>query len=300
MPEGDTVFRQCAVLHAALAGARLTRGELRVPRHGAVDLGGWEVLEVRPRGKHVLIRMRGPAPERRLLTLHSHLVMDGTWRVRSDGRLRSPRDEGRADARGKAPHTARIILEGVRPDGRAVSASGLDVQQVRLVPTGRESELVGHLGPDLLDPDWRPEHTARAAANLEEAGRRALGIALLDQRIMAGIGNVYRSEICFLERLHPRAPVSALPDPAATVELARRLLRINRDRTRRTTTGGALGREGGLWTYGRLGRPCRRCGTRIVREYLGDPLRADHGERSVYLCPRCQALPDEAFVQSVS
>lgn len=95
MPEGDTVFRQCAVLHAALAGARLTRGELRVPRHGAVDLGGWEVLEVRPRGKHVLIRMRGPAPERRLLTLHSHLVMDGTWRVRSDGRLRSPRDEDR-------------------------------------------------------------------------------------------------------------------------------------------------------------------------------------------------------------
>lgn len=289
MPEGDTVFTQCAVLHEALAGATLTSAQLRVPRHATEDLTGWRVVEVVPRGKHLLMRLLSPkgVAERRL-TLHSHLMMDGTWRVERGGRLLRPRDEGREDARGKAAHTARIVLSARHPDGEQVRAVGLDVQQVRLVRTADEPELVGHLGPDLLDPDWSAEHAATATVNLQAAAERPLGIALMDQRIMAGIGNVYRSEISFLERLHPLAPVSALADPSATVDRAHRLLLVNRMRHRRITTGGLMGRDGALWTYGRVGRPCLRCGTRIVREYIGDPEHPEQGERSIYVCPRCQ------------
>ncbi|MCS6710951.1 formamidopyrimidine-DNA glycosylase [Brachybacterium sp. EF45031] len=298
MPEGDTVYRQCAVLHDALAGSQLDRAELRVPRHATENLSGWRVEEVVPRGKHLLIRLSSPmaASEHtpRLLTLHSHLMMDGTWWVERGGRLVRPRDEGREDARAKAPHTIRILLEATRPDGETVRALGLDVQQVRLVPTAEEASLIGHLGPDLLDPDWGPELAAQAARALQQAGTRAVGFALLDQRILAGIGNVYRSEICFLEGIHPLAPVNALPDPAHTVDLAHRLLRANRDRYRRITTGGAMGRDGDLWVYARVGRPCRRCGSRIVREYIIDPAAPDQGERSVYTCPRCQPRPPGA------
>ena len=290
MPEGDTVYKQCAALHEALAGATLIRAELRVPRHATETLTGWRVDEVRPRGKHLLIRLLSPDGNRRF-TLHSHLMMDGTWRIERGGHLVRPRDEGREDARTKAGHTARIILEAEHPEGTRVRAVGLDVQQVRLVPTREEDVLVGHLGPDLLDPAWDHSHTERAAQNLRAAGQRPLGIALLDQRIMAGIGNVYRSEICFMERLHPLAPVAALADPRATVERAHRLLWVNRNRTRRITTGGVLGRDGNLWTYGRVGRPCLRCGTRIEREYIGDVERPEQGERSIYVCPSCQPAP---------
>src|SRR5699024_9164493 len=124
-------------------------------------------------------------------------------------------------------------------------------------------------GPAGSSWDEDPGLRERAVANLAAEPERPLGLALLDQRLLAGIGNIYRSELCFLRRVHPAAPVGAAGDLGQIVDLARRLLVLNADRTVRATTGGMLGCDGDLWVYGRGGRPCRRCGTRIARGELG-------------------------------
>lgn len=289
MPEGDTVYRQCSALHAALAGLTLTRAEIRVPRHATADLAGWCVEEVQPRGKHLLFRLRGAKAEQvRRLTLHCHLMMDGTFSIATAGRLVDVRDVDREDARGKKPFQARIVLEALNEQGLPVRVVGYDVHQVRLVPSADEATLIGHLGPDLLDPNWGRGHEKEAIDRLLERPERSLGVALLDQRIMAGIGNVFRSELCFVLRCDPRAPISAVEDPARLVDLARRFLHVNKDRSRRITTGGSMGRRADLWVYGRAGKPCWRCGTRISREYLADPERPELQERSIYICSSCQ------------
>lgn len=297
MPEGDTVHRQCRVLHETLAGAVLTVADLRVPGAATANLVGWSVSEVVPRGKHLLIRLLPPEgsigdPARPPLTLHNHLMMDGIWHV--DGRaLRS----GDTSAGPRPQHTLRIRLQARHPDGRTVAASGYDVKQVRLVRTADEHELVGHLGPDLLDPRWGDQHRERAVANLIAQEDRELGLALLDQRVMAGLGNIYRSELCFLQRVHPTVPVSswlaAGGKAGALVDLSRRLLVVNKDRTVRVTTGGMMGRDGDLWVYGRAGKPCRRCGTRIRRGEMADPSIEGSTARVIHTCPRCQGEPPD-------
>ena len=288
MPEGDTVARQCRILHDALAGAVLTTCDLRVPRAATADLVGWTVREVRPRGKHLLMRLAPPSPDAAPLTLHSHLMMDGIWHV--DGR---PLRSSDTDAGPRSAATIRIALTARHDDGRETRALAYDVKQVRLVRTADEDALVGHLGPDLLAPSWDedPGLRERAVANLAAEPERPLGLALLDQRLLAGIGNIYRSELCFLRRVHPAAPVGAAGDLGQIVDLARRLLVLNADRTVRATTGGMLGRDGDLWVYGRGGRPCRRCGTRIARGELGEPRLEGTEPRALWFCPRCQADP---------
>lgn len=284
MPEGDTVFRQCRILHEALAGAVLTRAELRVPRHAEADLRGWSVREVVPRGKHLLIRLEPPAdrPEAPL-TLHSHLMMDGIWFVDEKPLISSDTSRAR-----RAPHTARVILEARRPGGAATRAVGYEIKQVHLLRTAEEHLEIGHLGPDLLDPGWDEDLRDEAVANLRAQADLPLGQALLDQRVMAGIGNIYRSELCFLQRISPFAPTARLEDPGALVDLAHRLLAVNADRTVRVTTGGMMGRDGDLWVYGRAGRPCRRCRGRIVRQLMAQPDVEGAQPRPVFLCPRCQ------------
>lgn len=284
MPEGDTVHRQCRILHEALAGAVLTRADLRVPRHATADLTGWSVREVVPRGKHLLIRLQ-PPPDRpqEPLTLHSHLMMDGIWWVD-----RKPLISSDTSAGPREPHTVRVVLEARRADGSTTRAVGHDLKMVRLLRTSEEDREVGHLGPDLLDPGWGAELREEAAANLHAAADRPLGEVLLDQRVMAGIGNIYRSELCFLQRISPFAPTARLRDPGALVDLAHRLLEVNKDRTVRVTTGGMMGRDGDLWVYGRGGKPCRRCRGRIQRREMPQP-HDGALPRSVYLCPRCQA-----------
>lgn len=208
MPEGDTVYRQCRILHEALAGTVVSSIDLRVPRASTADLSGWTVREVVPRGKHLLMRLHPPQSLRgQPVTIHHHLMMDGVWHV--DGTPLRSSDTGGGP---RPAHTARMVLRAEHHGGRSVRAIGYDVKQVRVVPTSAEAELVGHLGPDLLDPSWDNALRAQAVTNLMRRPERPIGLALLDQRNLAGIGNIYRSELCFLQRLPPSRPVREVAD----------------------------------------------------------------------------------------
>lgn len=256
MPEGDTVFRTAATLREALVGTTLTRCDIRVPRYATVDLSGRVVDEVLSRGKHLFIRV-GDA------SIHSHLKMDGSWRVTRGGR------PARAD------HTVRIILET-----GDVRAAGVDLGVLEVLDRAHDLDAVAHLGPDLLGDDWDPR---RAAANLTADPARPIAAALLDQRVLAGVGNVYCNELCFVFGRLPTSAVSTLPDPLRVMIRTREMLWANRLRTNRTTTGNRRpGQE--LWVYGRAGRPCRRCGTPIRRAESSDAT----GDRVTYWCPSCQ------------
>ncbi|MFE9613415.1 DNA-formamidopyrimidine glycosylase family protein [Streptomyces sp. NPDC006012] len=262
MPEGDTVWQAARRLHDALAGRVLTRSDLRVPRYATVDLTGRTVLDVIPRGKHLLTRIEGG------LTLHTHLRMDGAWHVYGEGRRWS----------GGPAHQIRVVL-GTGEH----TAVGYRLPVLELLRTTEESRAVGHLGPDLLGPDWDP---GAALANLLTDPARPLGEALLDQRNLAGIGNVYKSELCFLLGVTPWLAVGALPEDRAAQlpALAKRLLEANRDRPVRTTTG-RRGQD--LFVYGRAPRPCLRCHTPVRVAGQGDGSR----ERPTYWCPDCQRGP---------
>ena len=256
MPEGDTVWQTAHRLHEALASKTLTRFELRVPQAATVDLSGQVVHEVVPRGKHLLLRAGDH-------TLHSHLKMEGRWDLYPPGgRWRRP------------AHTARAVL--AVDDAEAV---GYDLAEVHVVPTAEESTLVGHLGPDPLQPNWDPAEAARRLA----ADLRPVHVALLDQRNIAGLGNEYANEVLFVRGILPTTPAGEVDTPAL-VDTAARMLRANRDRPIRTFTGDTRhGRN--RWVYGRERQPCRRCGTLIRRTDLGaDPTR----ERVVFWCPNCQ------------
>jgi endonuclease VIII len=250
MPEGDTVFRTAEKLREALAGHALTRCDVRVPRFATVDLSGHVVDEVRTRGKHLFIRV-GPA------SIHSHLKMDGSWRVTS--------------LTARADYRVRIILE--TGDVRAL---GIDLGVLEILDREHDFDVVEHLGPDLLGDDWDPKV---AAANLTARPDRPIAEALLDQRVLAGIGNVYCNELCFITGHLPTAPVSAIIDPHRLVSRAREILWANRFRRNRCTTGDTrAGRQ--VWVYGRAGQGCRRCGTPVRQ--------GDSGERVAYWCPACQ------------
>jgi len=260
MPEGDTVFQTARRQNEALAGLVLTGFELRVPKFAAADLSGETVQEVVPRGKHLLHRIGD-------WTLHTHLKMEGSWRVVAPG------------ARWPGPaFQARAVLRTA-----SVTAIGFELGITELIPTAEEDSVVGHLGPDLLDPTWGREHAAEAVRRLEEHPEAPVFGAVLEQRNLAGVGNVYANELCFLRGVLPTTPIGET-DAAAIVDLARRLLVANRDRHPRVTTGDTrAGRRS--WVYGRAGQRCRRCGTTL----LGGELGARVGqERVVTWCPVCQ------------
>ena len=250
MPEGDTVFRTADKLRTALLGRTLTRCDVRVPRYATVDLTGEVVDEVSSRGKHLFIRV-GPA------SIHSHLKMEGAWRITSTNR--------------RVDYRVRIIL-----DAKDVRAIGIDLGVLEILERGQDEDAVSHLGPDLLGEDWDANV---AAANLIADPDRPIAQALLDQRVMAGIGNVFCNELCFLTGHLPTAPVSAITDPHRLAVRARDMLWVNRLRANRCTTGDTRpGRQ--VWVYGRRGESCRRCGTPIRWD--------DSGERVAYWCPSCQ------------
>ena len=256
MPEGDTVHHAARQLDAGLSGQVLTKSDFRIPSLATKDLAGATVTETVSRGKHLLTRFDNG------VTLHTHLKMEGHWAVHPVGsRWRRP------------AHTARVVLR--TPTTEAVGFSVV----MDLVRTEKEDELVGHLGPDLLGPDWDAE---LALANLRARPDAPIGDALLEQRNLAGVGNVYKSELCFLGRVDPLTPVAAVPDLPLIVEKAKRLLEANKDRVTRITTADSR-RGHQLWVYGRRG-PCLRCGTRISKADQGPPGQ----ERPTYWCPRCQ------------
>ncbi|MET7937453.1 DNA-formamidopyrimidine glycosylase family protein [Streptomyces sp. NPDC005322] len=264
MPEGDTVWQAAQRLHGALAGSLLTGCDLRVPRLATADLTGRRVIEVVSRGKHLLTRVEGG------LTLHSHLRMDGAWQVYGPGER----------WRGGPRHQIRAILATAER-----TAVGYRLPVLELLRTTDEDRVVGHLGPDLLGPDWDPDEALR---RLLADPSRTLGEALLDQRNLAGIGNVFKSEMCFVLRLSPWLPIGQVPSPERLVTLAKELLEANRKGPGRVTTGQS--RPGHrLWVYGRPGRPCPRCRTPVR---VADQGRAGQ-ERTTFWCPSCQPEPPQ-------
>lgn len=262
MPEGDTVWLAGRRLDASLAGRVLTRTDFRVPTLATVDLSGRAVTEVVSRGKHLLTRVEGG------VTIHTHFRMDGSWHLYRHG----------APWRGGPLWQVRAVLENAE-----WQAVGYRLPVLEVVATGAEDSVVGHLGPDVLGPDWDP---AEALRRLTADPSREVGQALLDQRVLAGVGNLYKSEVAFLAGVSPWLAVSDLPDPARVIELCERLLAANKDTYRQVTTGDPLpGRQ--HWVFERDRRPCLRYGTRI--------LTADQGvapyQRIAYWCPQCQPGP---------
>jgi endonuclease-8 len=264
VPEGDTVWLHARRMDDALHGSTLVASDFRLPTLATADLTGWTVDEVASRGKHLLHRFVARDDAR--WTLHSHLRMDGTWRIFAPGER----------WRGRPMHTVRVVLSTA--DKVAV---GFHLHDVALVPTAEESALVGHLGPDLLGADWDP---AEAVRRLSETPDREIGTALLDQRNLAGIGNLYKAEVLFLRGIWPWRPVSDVPDLERLVSLAHRLHSANRDRWPQITTGDThRGRQ--QYVFERAGQPCLRCGTMVRRARQGDVPMED---RVTYWCPTCQ------------
>lgn len=269
MPEGDTIHRSADVLASALVGRRVTRavaqaqpGMARVPDLDRVR--GALVARVWARGKHLLISFDNG------LTLRTHLRMSGSWH------RYAPDEPWQRPAR-----QASAVIETGESVAVLFNAPVVELLDARELARSRP---LATLGPDLLSDYF---DVGEAMARLAVRGEMSVGEALLDQRALAGIGNVYRSEVPFMEGVHPARRVADV-DPETLERLlhtARRLLLANSRGGARVTTGSTRGAPGeGLWVYGRSGRPCRRCGTPIVSGRLGELAR------SVYWCPHCQPL----------
>lgn len=269
MPEGDTLFRTAAGLRPYLVGrdvlAARAQGPGPVPQ--VQRIVGKRIDAVESQGKNLLIRFDGG------LQIRTHLRMNGSWhRYRPGERWRRP------------PGRARLVLE---VDGAV--AVCFDAPVVELFETRTEGlhPSLSRLGPDLLAPDF---DVAEAHRRLRDPARAELeiGSALLDQRALAGIGNIYKNEVLWVERVSPFARVSTLDDVTLDrlIDMARRLLRLNAQADRgplRVTTTSDRVAPGVRSVYRRNGRPCRRCGTLIEVARQGDDL-----PRATYWCPICQ------------
>lgn len=274
MPEGDTIFRSARTLKAALAGRAVTGFRTVLPRLARVDvdtpLAGRTVDDVVSRGKHILMYFSGD------LILRTHMRMHGTWHLYRPGE------------RWKQPgRDMRIVIA---TDAFEAVAFRVPVAEFRTAATLLRDDAIQSLGPDLLDeaPDLD-----EAVARLRALGATPLSDALLNQRAVAGIGNVFKSEACFAAKLSPFGAVGLLDEETIrrVLEIARQQLRANVPDARaaaltmwggRRTTGRAHPAQA-LWVYGRQGEPCRRCATPIAMIKQGPDARV------TYYCPACQA-----------
>ena len=262
MPEGDSVWKAGRRLAEALVGRTVTASDFRVPQHATADLSGRQVLTVDSYGKHLLTRFSGG------LTLHTHFEMDGAWQVVGPGKAlpRSFEDD------------IRLVLATDGP-----TAYALRMPVLELVETAHEDRVVGHLGPDLLGPAW---DEVEAVRRLLTDPARPVVEALLDQRNLAGIGNLWAVETCFLRGVSPWTPVSGVDLPA-TLRLARRMMTHSLTHPGQVTTGDT--RRGFThWVYGRAERPCRRCGTPVG---FRDSVTGANWQRETWWCPSCQPGP---------
>ena len=249
MPEGDTIFRTAETLRAALQGKRVTAARPR----GLARLTGATITDVKPVGKHLLIRFDNG------LALHTHMRMRGVWHVYRPGeRWRRPEWQ------------LKVLLE--TDDAVAACFAAPVVDLVR-----DESAMLAHLGPDILGEAFDVNEVVARARRLNG---KTVGEVLLDQRVAAGIGNVYRCEALWEGRINPWTPTSGLDDDqlAALFEVARKAMRANVGSDRRRRFPG-YGRGA---VHGRAGRPCPRCGTPIRVRALGEDARL------AYWCPACQ------------
>jgi len=274
MPEGDTIYRTAQTLDRALGRRVVTRFQSVLPALSRIDedapLAGRTVDRVWAQGKHLLVGFSGD------LVLRTHMRMNGSWHIYRPGeRWRRPRQQ------------ARVVIE---TDAFVAVAFSVPVAEFYSARELAREPALRELGPDLLAQTFDVE---AAVARLRARAALGIGDALLDQRAVAGIGNVYKSEVCFVCRINPFTPVHRLSDDElrTLVQTARRLLQANvapgtdagiaTYHPLRRTTGRAAAAER-LWVYGRASRPCRRCRTPIERRKQG--LDA----RSTYWCPRCQ------------
>jgi endonuclease-8 len=271
MPEGDTLARTAGGLRPYLVGRVVTAARTGGPgaRPQAERLVGLRIDGVDSIGKHLLIRFDGG------LELRTHLGMHGSWhRYRPGERWRRPAAR------------ARLVLEVPGAVAVCFDAPTVELFERRAEPI---HPVLARLGPDLLDPAF---DEAEALRRLRDPARaeRSVAEALLDQGALAGIGNVIKNETLHIERVDPFAPLTDLDDAtlARLIATAARILRENAAPAHgpeRVTTGRARGAVGPLWVYGRAGRPCRRCGTRIRSSRGGRP------PRTTFWCPTCQAAP---------
>ncbi|HYO41239.1 MAG TPA: DNA-formamidopyrimidine glycosylase family protein [Nocardioidaceae bacterium] len=265
MPEGDSVYLVARKLDRALKGRRLARTDLRTPAVATEDLSGRTVLEHATHGKHLLTRLSED------LTLHTHLRMQGSWSVVGPGKRLPSRLMG----------DVRVVLEAEA----GPTAYGVLLPVVDVVRTSREHDVVGHLGPDPLRADWDADEAVR---RLRQDPARPVVAALLDQRLVAGLGNLWANELCFLRGCSPWTPVGDVDVPAL-VRLAARALHtsVTVPGAYQVTTGNRRRGEQ-HWVAGRAGRPCLRCGTTVlvVEEVPNDPDR-----RRTWWCPTCQPGP---------
>lgn len=238
-----------------MRGREVLETSLRVPSVALYDFTGQTVHRVWPYGKHLFMQFGEEI-------LHTHLKMEGTWAVHRKG-----------DRWRKPGHTARVVLvlsENIEVVGHSLGF-------VRVFPAANYLEEIAHLGPDVLAEQFDID-TARN--NIAAQPSRSIGEALLDQSNLAGVGNEYRAEICFLLGVHPATPVAAV-DLEKALKITRRLMWENRNSPIRVTTGVRRAGES-TYVFGRNHKPCRRCRTTIVK--------AELGERIIWWCPSCQPL----------
>lgn len=297
MPEGDTLYRTAVTLRKALQGRVVTRFDTSVETVAVVDrnfpVAGRTLSAIEARGKHLLITFtpsEGAAappteqseitipsvgtpdlqqPGSPVLVLHTHLRMTGSWHIyRPNERWQKPE------------RYAKVVLYTDAFVAPCFSAPVVELLTER--QASRHPDLV-ELGPDAMTDRFDPEE---AFTRLRRHAGVPIGVALMNQRLMAGVGNVYKSEILFTQRVSPFAPVRDLEDAClrALVAEASRLLRLNRGRTVRRTVFG-LSEHDRLWVYGRSGQPCRLCGETVRMRRQGTDAR------STYFCPRCQCAP---------
>ena len=260
MPEGDTVWLAARRLDEALGGAVITGCDFRVPQLATATLAGSTVINVVPRGKHLLFRFDDGR------TLHTHFRMDGTWHLYRPG----------TPWRGGPLSSVRLILRT-----EAWEAVGYRLPIIDLLDTRDEARVVGHLGPDILGSDWEP---GPAVERLRRDPSAEIGVALLEQRNLAGIGNLYKCESLFIAGVSPWRTVQDVDDLAGLVTTAHRLLDRNKARPSQSTTGEeGYGRT--HFVFERAGRQCRRCGATIRRARQG----AAPADRATYWCGTCQA-----------
>jgi endonuclease-8 len=274
VPEGDTIFRLAARLEQAIGGRAIVACESAIVEVPARHVKGASVTVVEARGKHLLVGLSTG------ITLHAHLRMEGAVHL-------YPRSIESA----KEKRWCRLRL-----DTEDTIVTFTRVPTLRLIPTARldRDPTLGALGPDPLAEGFDPLEAVR---RLAARGTAELAVALLDQRCLAGVGNVLKSEALFIARLDPFAEVASLPEDELRrlVDTAADLLRLNTRtaeragrrglalprRVTRVTSGAMTGRGDGLWVYERGGKPCLACRAPIRRvEQLG---------RSTYFCPSCQA-----------
>jgi endonuclease-8 len=278
MPEGDTIFRAARTLQRALGGKTVVRFESMLPAlnrvHDGAPVTGRTVERVHAIGKHLLIELSGA------LVLRTHMRMSGSWHIYRPGeRWQRPRRD------------FRILV--ATADFEAVGFNIPVAEFIQARSVDRHEEL-RRLGPDVLSETF---DAAEAVRRLEERADTAIADALLNQRVLAGLGNVYKSEVLFMCRVDPFAQVRTLDERALTalVETARRVLRANVSESlapmttysgfRRTTNRDAPSER--LWVYGRARLPCRRCGTPVRVKKQGTDARL------TYWCPVCQSASGE-------